>query len=52
MLNFRNFATIFAIVFIFAFLIGCATHKPIKQPDLNLNMEAQQNKQIAGKVGK
>ncbi len=50
MLNFRKFATLLSIILFFSFLIGCATHTPIKAPNLNSNMEAQKNKQIADQV--
>ena len=50
MLNFHKFSAILAIFFFFSSLIGCASHTPIKQPNLVSNMEAQQNRQTVDQV--
>ena len=50
MLNIRKSSIIFSIIFIFSFLIGCATHSSIKQPNLYSNIEAQQDKQTANQI--
>ena len=50
MLNLKKTSIIFSILFVFSFLIGCATHSPIKQPGLYADMEAQKNKQTTDQI--
>ena len=50
MLNLKKTAIIFSIPFVFSFLIGCATHSPIKQPGLYADMEAQKTKQTTDQI--
>ena len=46
----KKSSIIFSIFFIFSFLIGCATHSAIKQPNLYSDMKAQQNRQTIDQV--
>ena len=50
MLNLKKSSIIFSLLFVFSFLIGCATHSPIKQPGLYADMEAQKNKQTTDQI--
>lgn len=46
----KKSSIIFSIFFIFSFLVGCATHSAIKQPNLYSDMKAQQDKQTIDQV--
>lgn len=50
MLNIKKSSIVFSLLFVFSFLIGCATHSPIKQPGLYSDIEAQKNKQSTDQI--